>query len=314
MESNLEQLKTFYCNQHKGKIFCSRLCVQGKSFDILYNYDKKDEIDKFVSSFTEYLPYYVYNADTLEFIDSTGDVSAKLAEISKRCWNGPTIPSRKAQVNGIFGEVFLDFYERIVKKARLASTYASRRDFNNNNENKGYDNVLFIIEPNAVEFVFAESKFVTTKSSAATELINDIKGEPATEGKKEKVGHLTIEFMNRYITFIIEKNAFFSDEDKQLLKPFFQDLNNELINGEGNFIYFLINRNIRVNCVFFAIFQDKHIDPASFIKEYDQIEEEAKLHLEKMGFKNYGIEIVFIPTKAKSMEIKGAIDGYYAKS
>ncbi len=313
MGSNLEQLEMFYSSQHKERIFCSRLCVQGKSFDILYDYDKKGEIDKFVSSFTEYLPYYVYNADTLECIDPTGDVSAKLAEISKKCWNGPTIPSREARVNGIFGEVFLDFYERIVKKARLASTYASRRDFNINSENRGYDNVLFIIEPNAVEFVFAESKFVTTKSSASTELINDIKGEPAVEGKKEKVGHLTIEFMNQYITFIIEKSAFFSDEDKRLLKPFIQDLNNELINGEGDFISFLINRNIRVNCVFFAIFQDKHIDPASFIKEYDQIEAEAKLHLERMGLKNYGIEIVFIPTNAKSMEIKGAIDGYYSK-
>ena len=313
MGKNLEQLEMFYSSQHKERIFFSRLCVQGKSFDILYDYDKKDEIDKFVSSFTEYLPYYVYNADTLECIDPTGDVSAKLAEISKKCWNGPTIPNREARVNGIFGEVFLDFYERIVKKARLASTYASRRDFNINSENRGYDNVLFIIEPNTVEFVFAESKFVTTKSSASTELINDIKGEPAAEGKKEKVGHLTIEFMNRYITFIIEKSAFFSDEDKRLLKPFIQDLNNELINGEGDFISFLINRNIRVNCVFFAIFQDKHIDPASFIKEYDQIEAEAKLHLERMGIKNYGIEIVFIPTNAKSMEIKGAIDGYYSK-
>ena len=96
-------------------------------------------IDKFVSSFTEYLPYYVYNADTLECIDPTGDVSANLAEISKKCWNGPTIPSREARVNGIFGEVFLDFYERIVRKARLASTYASRRDFNINSENRGYN-------------------------------------------------------------------------------------------------------------------------------------------------------------------------------
>ena len=313
MESNLEQLETFYSSQHKERIFCSRLCVKGKSFDILYDYDKKDEIDKFVLSFTEYLPYYVYTADTLECIDPTGDVSLRLAEISKKCWNGPNVPSRETRVNGIFGEVFLDFYERIVKKAKLASTYASRRDFNNNSENRGYDNVLFLIESNAVEFVFAESKFVTTKSSASAELIKDIKGEPAVEGKKEKAGHLTIEFMNRYITFIIEKSAFFSDEDRRLLKPFFQDLNNELINGKGDFISFLINRSIRVNCVFFAIFQDENNDPACFINEYDQIEAEAKLHLERMGLKNYGIEIVFIPTNAKSMEIKGAIDGYYSK-
>ena len=39
--------------------------------------------------------------------------------------------------------------------------------------------------------------------------------------------------------------------------------------------------------------------------------EDVRRHLENMGFKKYGIEIVFIPTHASSMEIKGAIDGYY---
>ena len=41
MGNNLEQLEMFYSSQHKERIFCSRLCVQGKSFDILYDYDKK---------------------------------------------------------------------------------------------------------------------------------------------------------------------------------------------------------------------------------------------------------------------------------
>lgn len=38
---------------------------------------------------------------------------------------------------------------------------------------------------------------------------------------------------------------------------------------------------------------------------------EAKQHLEAIGFKNYSIEIVFIPTFSGSMEIKGAIDKFY---
>lgn len=314
MESNLARLEQYYSSEHKGKIFCTSMCVQGKAFDILYSYDKKDEIGKFVSNFAEYLPYYVYNADTLEFIDTTGDFSLKLSELSRRCWAGPTIPSREARVNGIFGEVFLDFYERIVKKAKLASTYASRRDFKNKGENKGYDNVLFIIKNNSVEFVFAESKFVATKSNATSELINDIKGTPAFGDKEERIGHLTSDFMNQYITFIVEKSAFFSDEDKRVLRPFINDLNNVLINEKGDFISFLINHNIRVNCVFFAIFQDKHFEPEAFIHEYDRIETEAKEHLEIIGFTNYGIEIVFIPTNSRSMEIKGAINGYYTQS
>lgn len=35
----------------------------------MYDYDKKEEVEKFVSNFTEYLPYYVYPADVLECLD-----------------------------------------------------------------------------------------------------------------------------------------------------------------------------------------------------------------------------------------------------
>lgn len=311
MAENIEKLEKYYCVEHERKIFCTKLCVEGKCFDILYDYDKKDEIDNFVSNFSEYLPYYVYNADTLEWIDTEGDISTKLKEISKKCWNGPNVPSRDKNVNGIFGEVFLDFYERIVKKAKLACTYASRRDFNSNNENRGFDNVLFSIKNNIIEFVFAESKFVTDKSTASAALVKDIKGEPASGDKKAVVGHLTKDYMNDYITFVVEKNSYFSDSDKELLKPFIRNLNDVLINQNGNFIDFLINNDVRINCVFFAIFKNQSINPADYIDAYDCIYSEAENHLKDIGFKNYSIEIVFIPTKSRSTEIKGAIDEYY---
>ena len=70
MTNNLENLKNYFCTEHEKKIFCTKLCVKGKCFDILYDYDKKHEIDNFVSNFSEYLPYYVYNADTLECMDN----------------------------------------------------------------------------------------------------------------------------------------------------------------------------------------------------------------------------------------------------
>ena len=311
MKDNLEKLEKYFSTKHEKKIFCTKLCVEGKCFDILYDYDKKDEIDNFVSNFSEYLPYYVYNADTLEWIDTEGDVSTKLKEISKKCWNGPNVPSRDKNVNGIFGEVFLDFYERIVKKAKLACTYASRRDFNSNNENRGFDNVLFSINNNNIEFVFAESKFVTDKSTASSALIKDIKGERASGEKKAIAGHLTKDFMNDYITFVVEKNSYFSDSDKEVLKPFIRSLNDELINQNGDFIDFLIKNNICVNCVFFAIFKNKSVNPGDYVDAYDSIYSEAEKHLKDIGFRNYSIEIVFIPTKSRSTEIKGAIDEYY---
>ena len=214
MSLDLKDLESYFEAEHKNKIFCTKLCVDNKKFCILYDYSKKDEIEKFVSNFTEYLPYYVYNADSLESIDPKGGIGKRLAETSKTCWNGPTVPKRDLKVNGIFGEVFLDFYERIVKKGKLASTYASRRNFKSRSENKGFDNVLFAINNDEIEFVFAESKFVADKSGAKSALVSDITGKPATKDNPEVVGHLTLDFMNDYITFVVEKGTFFLTQTK----------------------------------------------------------------------------------------------------
>lgn len=299
MNKTLHVLENYLETNHKNKIFHTRLTVNDKSFHVVYDYDKKEEIEKFVSNFTEYLPYYVHPADVLEYLDEEEDLSKQLLVLSQKCWNGPIVPTRDAKVNGIFGEVFLDFYERIVNNAKLASTYASRRDFNSNYENKGFDNVLFLINNNKIEFVFAESKFVNNKSAARYSLV------------KDSEEHLTKQFLNDYVTFIVEKNCFFSDDDKRLLKPFFSELNTLLAQGETDFVSFLIQKNIKINCVFFAIFRNTNTDPNYYCDCYKAIEEEAKAHLEDIGFTNYSVEIVFIPTKSLSMKIKGEIDGYY---
>lgn len=311
MNSPIHSLEDYFEANHKNKIFFSRLTVDGKSFQVMYDYDKKEEVEKFVTNFIEYLPYYVYPADILEYLDLNRGISRALSDLSKNCWSGPNVPTRDTKVNGIFGEVFLDFYERIVNKAKLASTYVSRRDFNSNYENKGFDNVLFLINDGEIEIVFAESKFVANKSSARDSLIKDIKGKSDNNDTKDSGGHLTKSFLNNYMTFIIEKNSFFSDDDKRLLKPFLSELNLLLVQGKTDFVSFLIQKNIKINCVFFAIFKNTNADPNYYCDCYDVIEKEAKDHLEDMGFTNYNVEIVFIPTKAESMEIKGEIDGYY---
>lgn len=84
----------------------------------------------------------VYPTNILECLDLKGDIAKELSNLSKTCWSVPNVPSRDSKVNGIFGKVFLDFYERIVNKAKLASTYVSHRDFNSNYESKGFDNAL----------------------------------------------------------------------------------------------------------------------------------------------------------------------------
>lgn len=309
--SLIKALEEYYYNTHKNKIFCIELHVEDKEFYILYNYDKTDEITKFVSNFTEYLPYYVYNGDALEHINIKDSLSEELLKRSKRCWTGPYIPKRETKVDGVYGEVFLDFYERIIKKNILASTYASKRDFRSKNENHGFDNVLFKINNDEIEFVFAEAKFVTSKSAAKESLINDIRGDNNSEVHKRTNGHLTIEFMDDYICFIVNKNSFFHDNDKQLLKNFFNELNEVLINHDGKFVQFLIERNIKVNCVFFAIFNDVSVKPSDYADIYNLIEKEAKTQLETIGFNNYSVEIVFVPTLSKSMDIKEAISKSY---
>ncbi|MCM1506055.1 MAG: DUF1837 domain-containing protein [Ruminococcus flavefaciens] len=311
MDSTIHGLEEYFETNHKIKIFLTRLTVKDKSFHVIYDYDKKEEIEKFVSNFTEYLPYYVYPADVLENLDVDGDLSKELLVLSKSCWSGPSVPTRDTKVNGIFGEVFLDFYERIVNKAKLASTYVSRRDFNSNYENKGFDNVLFLINNGEIEIVFAESKFVANKSSARDSLVKDIKGDSDSDDTKDSGGHLTKKFLNDYVTFIVEKNSFFSDDDKKLLKPFLSELNTLLAQGKTDFVSFLIQKNIKINCVFFAIFKNTNTDPNYYCDCYDAIEKEAKDHLDNIGFINYNVEIVFIPTKSESMKIKGEIDGYY---
>lgn len=306
--NNLEELREYYHKNLEGNVFLIKLKVEDKPLQILYNHDRGDEVKKFVSTFSEYLPYYVNCGDVLQCISIDDSLSETLSHFSKTCWEGPIVPNRDTKINGIYGELFLDFYERIVKKDVLASTYASRRDFNSKRENRGFDNVLFTIKDGRIEFVFAESKFVANKSAAKDELIEDIKGNPS----EKKAGHLTYEYINNYVMFVVQKAAYFSDDDKALLKGFMADLNNVLINKKGDFVKYLIDNKITINCVFFAIFQNNSSEIKDFIDAYDRIEKEAKASLDTIGFKNYNIEIVFIPTEATSMEIKGAIHDSYA--
>ena len=41
------------------------------------------------------------------------------------------------------------------------------------------------------------------------------------------------------------------------------------------------------------------------------LKKRPKNHLNNLGFTNYSVEIVFIPTQSESMMIKGEIDEYY---
>ena len=308
----IKDIESFYTSNHKNKIFCTRLHVDGKAFDILYDYDKQYEVQKFVENFTEYLPYYAYCEEQLEYVDTAGDISKELSRLSKDIWNGAIIPKRKTAQNGIYGEVFLDFYERIVKGAKTAITHTSKREYGSNRESKGFDSVLFDINQNGVGLVLAEAKFVASKNKASDDLVKDIVGEPSQGQNVARPGHISKEFINRYLAFVVEKNIHLSEADKKTFKHFVDNLNDVLMNKNRDFVSFLVDNKIHITCVFFAIFRNMKQDPNYYITEYDKIEKEAKTNLASIGFSNYDIEIVFIPTNAESMKIKKAIDDFYA--
>lgn len=311
---NINYLYDYYSTKCKDLLFMSKLIIDEKEYAIMYPHDEEDEIKKFIDNFVKYFPFYVWNEDQLEVLQLEKSVEDSLEKASCSCWNDSVIvPQRETKMNGVYGEVYLDFYERIVKNNKLICTFASKRSFRSNDETKGFDNVLYVIKDNKIELVFSEAKFVVSCSAATSALKEDIVGKNETVKNKAKTGHLTREFLNDYINFIIQKSSFFSDAEKAILRPFFKKLNAVLVNGNKDFVQYLIDENIKVNCVFFAIFKSSKIDPNDLVSNYDLIKEQAVLNLNMIGISNYSIEIVFIPTFKDSMKIKGDIDEYYKK-
>lgn len=303
--SNIDRLINHYTTNYVRKLFYSKLTLENKNYAIMYTHEQASEVQNFIDNFTRYFPFYVWNEDQLE-ICKFDNIDGELDRLSKICWNDNVIiPQRETKVNGIYGETLLDFYERIVMKNKLVCTFASKRSFSSNSETTGFDNVLYSIDDNGIELIFSEAKFVQSCSSAKRSLIDDIKN---TDGKR---GHLTKEFLNDYMCFIVQKGAFFNEEEKEEIKPFFNELNAILISGGKDFVQFLVERNIKINCVFFAIFQSSKTTPIDLIDHYDSIKAVAEEHLATLNISNYSIEIIFVPTFKTSMEIKGAIDGNY---
>ena len=88
------------------------------------------------------------------------------------------------------------------------------------------------------------------------------------------------------------------------------ELNAQLDNG-NHFLSVLINHNVCVNFIFFAIFDSTKKEPNKLNEHYEDIYENCKTNVEKLGITNYKIEIVFIPTNNDTMTIKQAMEKAY---
>ena len=284
----------------------------------MYIYDVDKELQNFSETFLKYLPFYVRNNDYFVTLDDVEDIDEFLASRSKNLRrNSRIIPQRKIESDGIYGELFLDFYLRIVNNRNAILTFANKRSFNSNYETTGPDNVVYYIDSNSkINICICEAKFVAGASGAKKALIEDITGTPeipATPTRDkiaEKPGHITDVYLNDYFQFIVEKGVNISEKDKKIFKPFLSDLNKELDNG-NNFLSVIIKHKICVNFIFFAIFDSTSKTPENLVQNYDEIYDTCKNYVVKLGLTNYKVEIVFIPTSNKTMIIKEAMEKAY---
>ena len=301
-----EILITHYYNNYRPKVFLTRLHAKDYHCYLMYTYNYDQELENFAQTFLKYLPYYVRNSDYFDSIDDDQDLDSQLETRSRSLRkNSKIIPHRTIASDGIYGELFLDFYLRIVNKYNAIITYANKRSFDSNNETTGPDNLVYYVdENNVINLCICEAKFLAGASAAHKGLIEDIVG---TETKQ---GHITKEYLNNYIQFVVEKGCNILEKDRLIFKSFISSLNKMLDKG-NDFISILIQHNIRVNFIFFAIFDSQKNTPDKLLEYYSDIYSQCNSSASALGINNYTIEVVFIPTRNKTMILKQEMEKSY---
>ena len=300
------KLISHYSDNYSSKIFFKRLTSATNDFYLMYIYEYDKELEHFSDTFLKYLPFYIRNEDYFAALDETNDIDNLLVSRSKSLRRNSTIiPQRTIATDGIYGELFLDFYLRIVKRRNAILTYANKRSFDSNYETTGPDNVVYYVDSDGkINICICEAKFVGGAAGAKNCLVEDI------VGNSTKVGHVTKDYLNDYFQFIVEKGSNISYSDKNIFRPFLSDLNSQLDSG-NDFLSVITKHNICVNFVFFAIFDSTKKDPNKLNDHYEEIYENCKTNVGKLGITNYKIEIVFIPTTNNTMTIKQAMEKAY---
>lgn len=311
MEVN--QLVAHYKANYERKVFMTRLSHAMQNAYLMYIYDYPSELKNFADTFLAYLPFYIRNSDYFETVDENEDIDTQLITRSKNMRkNSKIIPHRQIASDGIYGELFLDFYLRIVNGRKAVITYANKRSFDSNYESTGPDNIVYFLDENKkINICFCEAKFVAGAANAKNNLIEDIVGKPNTHGKADgKPAHISAAYLNDYFQFIVEKGNAIQEPDKTIFKSFFTDLNAQL-DGGNDFVSVLIAHNICVNFIFFAIFDSKQRLPEKLGQHYNDIHSQCEQSIKSIGFTNYRVEIVFVPTESSTMDIKRAMEKSY---
>lgn len=300
-------LKKYYKENCKQLIFVGEKKLANYNYCKMYflNVTNIEELLNYKKVFQEYLALYVRNYDKLTCLqnitETTTDdeLSVVLKKHGKIIWDqGALIITSSPDTLGIYGELFDEFYLNIVKEEKILISYSVKNTFNARNI-KGVDTISAIWEDNSLTIILSECKFVANITAASSSLREDIVG---TTNEK---GHLTKEYINRYLCFTADKNhsLFSDDESNKKIIEVYNDINSEIINGMLP-IDALNKYNVKIRFDYFALYTDNKFTPEERKEKYLNIVNAFNQNIKSIGLKRYDMEVIFIPTINKSTLLK----------
>ncbi len=313
MDNNYEvfaRLREYYEKHCAPLVFYGEQKLENNDFCKMYFLDttNEKELNNYKKLFQEYLFLYVRNYDTFSNFDNLKDehdedkISEALYINGKKIWKEESLIITSDPITlGIYGELFDEFYLNIVKKENILLTYSTKNSFNSRNI-KGSDTIGAIWENDGLTLILSECKFYTDIKRASDSLIGDILGTA-----KEK-SHVTKEYINRYLNFVADKphSIFSNNEDNKKIISMYEKINHDILNASDNItaIDILNKYRVKIRFDFFAIYSDSAYTPKERQQYYKNIVDAFNKQIIDIGVDNYSMEIIFIPTKNSSPEVK----------
>ncbi len=300
---NIEKLKEYYKKECSSLIFINEtLLPNNKSAKIfLYNFTTDEELNNFKKVFQEYLPFYVLNLDYIESYTVDDTISSQLVNDAKYIYETDITPTRKTGINGIFGELYNDYYIKNVLDDEVLLEYLARKDFNSiDSESKGIDVVACNEKNGKLEIIMSEAKFVGNLSTAKKNLKDDISGQ---------TGHLNKEYINKYMNFVMYRQNGLEKGRSKTIQGLVTEFNRKKWREKLDFIDCINALDCSCRFIYFAIFrqcQKRNIE--NFENEISEIVQEFNQNIINTGINNYSIEVVFIPTFNESMTLKNKME------
>ena len=296
---NIEKLKEYYKQYCSPLIFVNETTLpDNKSAKVfLYNFNTSEELENFKKVFQEYLPFYVLNFDLIENYTVDDTISKQLVKDAKYIYETDITPTRKTGINGIFGELYNDYYIKNVLNDEVLLQYLSRKDFNSpDSESKGIDVVACNEKDGKLEIIMSEAKFVGNLSTAKNNLKDDISGA---------TGHLNKEYINKYMNFVMYRQDGLDKRRSKEIQKLVTEFNTKKWKEKLDFIDCINELDCSCRFIYFAVFkQCQKRNIKDFEDQILEIIQEFNQNIVNTTINNYSIEVVFIPTFNESMTLK----------